>query len=273
MAAVSGQVVEFLNDDTEVTAGWAKPALAAFADPSVAAVAPLVLFKNRTRINPDSTDLRGSAARNPNESVEAKFARVSFDMPLVDSAGDRYYLGGVAGKRGHRQPLNEAYQYPCRVFAASGSSGFFRREAVLRVGGFPDSFGAYFEDIDLAFRLNRAGYHIQFEPASRIFHHVSASYGLYRRQVLQQQSLNEERVFWRNLDDAVLARALPCHLVVLAGKALRRLEGGGLAPFLFGRLRVLAEILTIIRHRRALQRIGAGPYPESWGVEPRLWAT
>ena len=36
-------IVELLNDDTEVSAGWAEAALAHFADPSIAAVAPLVL--------------------------------------------------------------------------------------------------------------------------------------------------------------------------------------------------------------------------------------
>jgi GT2 family glycosyltransferase len=42
IAAARGKVIELLNDDTEVTAGWAEAALACFADPQVAAVAPLV---------------------------------------------------------------------------------------------------------------------------------------------------------------------------------------------------------------------------------------
>src|SRR5262249_32673802 len=40
-----GAVVELLNDDTEVTAGWADAALRVFDDPRVAAVAPLVLCR------------------------------------------------------------------------------------------------------------------------------------------------------------------------------------------------------------------------------------
>src|SRR5205823_1048991 len=56
-------IVELLNDDTEVTAGWANAALARFADRAVAAVAPLVL-------------------RWPGDATPA---------PIVDSAGDRYY--------------------------------------------------------------------------------------------------------------------------------------------------------------------------------------
>ena len=40
----TADVVELLNDDTEVTAGWAEAALAHFDDARVAAVAPLVLL-------------------------------------------------------------------------------------------------------------------------------------------------------------------------------------------------------------------------------------
>src|SRR5207237_5208746 len=95
---------------------------------------------------------------------------------IIDSAGDRYYLGGVAGKRGYRQCLSEHFLRPARVFGASASSAFYRRAALVNVGGFPESFGAYFEDIDLAFRLHGAGYEVVSEPASRVFQHVSASY-------------------------------------------------------------------------------------------------
>src|SRR5262249_23613015 len=67
----TGDIVELLNDDTEVQAGWADAALAWFTYPQIAAVAPLVFS------DPEGT--------------------------RVDSAGDHYYLGGVAGKRGHGQ--------------------------------------------------------------------------------------------------------------------------------------------------------------------------
>src|SRR5262249_37116960 len=62
IAASRAPIVEVLNDDTEVTSGWAAAALAHFRDPRVGAVAPLVLQTS--------------------------------DPRRVDSAGDRYYLGG-----------------------------------------------------------------------------------------------------------------------------------------------------------------------------------
>ncbi len=236
--AAAGAVVELLNDDTEVTAGWASAALARFAEPEVAAVAPLVL-------------------RWP-------------DAARIDSAGDRYYLGGVAAKRGHGEPLSPAYLAPCRVFGASGSSAFYRRDVLLRVGGLPEDFGAYFEDVDLAFRLHRAGGVVVFEPASRVLHHVSASHGPPRGELLEQQSRNEELVFWRNLPAADLVRALPLHLAVLAAKGWRRWREGTFAPFLRGRLRALADLPAVLRHRRRLVKLGPPAPVRGWHVETRL---
>jgi GT2 family glycosyltransferase len=237
--AARSPIVELLNDDTEVTAGWAEAALACFTDPSVAAVAPLVL------------------------QFPAEPSR-----PLrIDSAGDRYYLGGVAGKRGHNQLLTTDFLKPCQVFGASASSAFYRREALVQVGGFPAKFGAYFEDVDVAFRLNRAGFRIVYQPASRVWHHGGGSYGPPSRRLLEQQSRNEERVFWRNVPAQTWAQALPRHLAVLAGKAWRRWQEGRLVPFLCGRLQVLAEIPELLRHRRLLLRFGPALNLRAWQIE------
>jgi GT2 family glycosyltransferase len=239
IAAARGAVVEVLNDDTEVRAGWAAAALACFADARVAAVSPLVIYW------PDGR--------------------------RVDSAGDRYYLGGVAGKRGHGELLGPAHLRPGAVFGASGSSAFYRRAALLQVGAFPDSFGAYFEDVDLAFRLHWAGYCVMFEPRSQVLHRVSSSYGRPRRRLLEQQSHNEERVFWRNLPGRELLRALPRHLAVLAGKAWRRWQEGALTPFVLGRLRMLGEVPNLVRHRQRLHDLGRATEVEGWGVERQYW--
>jgi GT2 family glycosyltransferase len=243
IAAACAPLVELLNDDTEVTAGWAEAALAHFRDPAVAAVAPLVLCW---------------PGGGPGTA-------------RIDSAGDRYYLGGIAGKRGHGELLTATHLRRRRVFGASGSSAFYRRDALLRAGGFPAGFGAYFEDVDLAFRLHRAGFACVFEPTSRVLHHISASYGRPHGRLLEQQSHNEERVFWRNVPGRDLLRALPLHAAVLAAKACRRWREGTLAPFLRGRLRLLGEVPALLRHRRRLRALGRPVPLRHWQVAERLW--
>jgi hypothetical protein len=60
--------------------------------------------------------------------------------------------------------------------------------------------------------------------------------------LVERQSCNEERVFWRNLPASLLWRALARHLAVLGGKALRRCNEGTLLPWLWGRLRAWANV-------------------------------
>jgi GT2 family glycosyltransferase len=223
IAAATGAVVELLNDDTEVTAGWADAAVRWFADPRVGAVAPLVLQDDPARRS------RGLP-------------------PLVDSAGDEYDFGGFARKRGHGEQWavgrgQWAVKRPFSlstvagpVWGVSATAGFYRRDVLLRAGGFPESFGAYFEDVDLSFRLRRLGYAAWYDPTSVVWHRVSASYGRRPgRRVLEQQSRNEELVFWRNVRGRDRWRYLPRHLAVVGGKAVRRLGEGTFFPWAVGR--------------------------------------
>jgi GT2 family glycosyltransferase len=213
--ASGGRIVELLNDDTQVTSGWAEAALGLFDDPAVGAVTPLVLLGG-----PEQT------------------------RALIDSAGDEYDIGGFAWKRGHRLPLNDSFLQARTVDAASGSSVFLRREALARTGLFAEHFGAYFEDVDLSLRLRAAGYRIVYEPASRVWHRCGGSYGSANRRLVEKQSCNEERLFWRNLDRTRPWPVLARHLAVLAGKAIRRWREGRFLPFLMGRTRALAEIFS-----------------------------
>lgn len=209
IADARGDIIELLNDDTQVTSGWAEAALKWFDDPNVAAVAPLVL--------------QGPSNGNA----------------IIDSAGDEYDEGGFARKRGHGQRLTDCFRSPCEVFGASASSAFYRANVLRSVGGFPEDFGAYFEDVDLSWRIRRAGFRTMYEPQSIVWHRVGSSYRK-RRSLIETQSRNEERVYWRNVPD--VWRAFPRHLAVLCGKAIRRSREGTLIPWSIGRARAFAEL-------------------------------
>ena len=205
IAAASGAIVELLNDDAEATEGWAEGALAWFDDPRIAAVAPLVLQNRPGPIR-------------------------------IDSAGDDYDPGGFATKRLHNSSATIALKAE-RVASVSACAAFYRRSALLEVGGFPEEFGAYFDDVDLSCRLRNRGYELMLEPSAKVWHRVSSSYGRKpSRRLLEQQSRNEEWLYWRNSQSL---KTLPRHAAVLAGKALRRIEEGTLGPWLTGRLRAL----------------------------------
>ena len=231
IAAARGQFVQLLNNDTEVTAGWLEAGLAPFSDPTVGSVAPLVLVRS--------------------------------DLKRVDSAGDTYSLIGWPAKRGHGQAADVwSARVQDEVFGASGSSAFYRSEALRKVGGFDPLFGSYYEDIDIAFRLRWAGYRCLFTPACRIHHDVSATYDHRSSKLQRRMSRNAELVFWSNLPSRTLALALVPHLAFVFAQAAWRLVRWRLSPFLLGKLdavRVWGQIRDRRRTRMAIARSAIRP--------------
>jgi GT2 family glycosyltransferase len=206
-------VVQLLNDDTIVLPGWTEAPIQRLADDrTVASVAPLVLRW------PDGT--------------------------IIDSAGDGYDPGGFAYSRGRGQPISPRLLKPEEVFSASGCGAFFRKDLLLAIGGFPERFRAYFDDIAVGARLRQLGYRCWYEPESRILHHGSASHArLPRRQMVEQIACNEERLFYRQFSARRKASHVFRHGAVLSAKAWRRWADGSLAPFLTGRLRAWSEVV------------------------------
>ncbi|QEH37863.1 N-acetylglucosaminyl-diphospho-decaprenol L-rhamnosyltransferase [Aquisphaera giovannonii] len=216
-----GHFIQLLNNDTEVTAGWIESGLAPFADPTVGSVAPLVLVRS--------------------------------EPWRVDSAGDTYTLSGWPAKRGHGQPAERWAARPAdEVFAASGSSAFYRAEALRRVGGFDPLLGSYYEDVDLGFRLRWAGYRCLYSPRCRILHEISATYDHGRPSLQRRMARNAELVFWSNMPAGRLGPAIVLHAFLLATQGCWRLARLRFLPFFLGKLDA-ARDLKSIRDRRRLR--------------------
>jgi O-antigen biosynthesis protein len=219
IAAAIGQFIQLLNNDTEVGPGWIEAGLEPFVDPTVGAVAPLVLVRS--------------------------------EPGRVDSAGDSYALFGWPAKRGHGQPRKLFSERPVEeVFGASGSSAFYRMTALERTGGFDPLFGSYYEDIDMAFRLRWAGYRCVFAPRSHVYHDVSSTYDHGSPALQRRMSRNAEFVFWANLSAVWLVLAILPHLAFLVVQGAWRLVRGRLLPFLLGKWDALREWREIKARRR-----------------------
>ena len=220
IAAARGTFVQLLNNDTEVTAGWVEAGLKPFDDPTVGSVAPLVLVRS--------------------------------DPSRVDSAGDQYAAFGWPSKRGHGEPAGRWAEHPGdRVFGASGSSAFYRAEALRRVGAYDPLFGSYYEDVDLAFRLRWAGYGCMYAPDCRILHAISMSYDHGRPELQRRMARNAELLFWGDLPLTWMLAALGPHVAFTVVQGVMRALQGRARPFLLGKLDAARLLPTFRSHRRA----------------------
>jgi GT2 family glycosyltransferase len=226
----SGDVVELLNNDTEVSAGWADACLRHFADPAVGSVAPLV-----TRLD---------------------------DPSIIDSLGQDFHICGWAFNRGYGRRLQDDDFTGREVFGASGSCGFYRREALQKAGGLWPIYGFYFEDTDLAFRLRWTGYRCIYEPASRVAHYGSGTTDetLSNRKV-RLLSRNEEIVFWANVPARDLVLGAVPHMGFLMVRLARKILGGQCGAFLAGKVDALRAMPKIWRRRKETRAVARQSSP------------
>ncbi len=146
LARVEADVFVLLNSDVRVTAGWLEPVLRRFRDnPRLGAAQPKLLADERP--------------------LEFEYAGASGGF--LDALGYPYCRGRifdtVEQDRGQ-------YDEPVRIDWASGACLFVRTETFRGVGGLDGSYFAHMEEIDLCWRLRRAGYEVWVEPASTVYH-------------------------------------------------------------------------------------------------------
>ncbi len=89
----------------------------------------------------------------------------------VDKSGYGANVGGGEENRG------QFGKKPVEIFGGYGGATLYRRQMLDEIGYFEEAFGAYLEDIDLAWRARAAGYKCMLVPQVRAFHAGSVSYG------------------------------------------------------------------------------------------------
>ena len=146
LAHASGRYVLFLNPDT-VVAGRTIPGCVEFMDshPEAGAVGVRMQYGN------------GCFAPESRRSVPTP--SVSF---FHMSGLGRLFPGSRLFARYHLTYIDR--DQPCGVEVVSGAYMFVRKEALDRTGGFDETFFMYGEDIDLSYRILKAGYENRYLP-------------------------------------------------------------------------------------------------------------
>ena len=105
--------------------------------------------------------------------VVAPQVRFASDRSTVNSAGVEVDALGIAHERFLGQPAGAADQ-AAFVFGASGGGAFLRRSMLDSVGLFDERYFLYYEDIDLCWRAQAAGWKAMYEPRVVLYHQHSA---------------------------------------------------------------------------------------------------
>lgn len=135
----------------------------------------VALFNNDATADKDwLKNLLSTAETNPKAGiVTSKFLKL--DKKTIDSTGDFYSIWGLPFPRGRGQTDNGQYDNKNEVFAASGGASLYRVETLKQIGLFDEDFFAYYEDVDISFRAQLAGWKVLFEPKAVAYHHVGGT--------------------------------------------------------------------------------------------------
>ena len=170
-APSGADVLLVINPDTVVHPGALSALVAALdADPGLGIVGPAV-------VNTDGS-LYPSARTFPDLLVATGHAFFGLVAPR-NRFSRRYKL------------LDWDHTTARRVDWVSGSAFCIRRSVFDAVGGFDEAFFMYMEDVDLCWRLGRAGWGVGYEPAATVTHvqGVSTDRQPYRMIVEHHRSL------------------------------------------------------------------------------------
>jgi len=169
--ATSGRLLLVMNPDAVVEPGAVRALVEALdRDEGLAIVGPRV-------DNPDGTRYP-SARRFPELMVAVGHAFLGLVRP--DNRFTRRY-----------KMLDVDRDEVGDVDWVSGTCMLVRRPAFDAVGGFDTAYFMYVEDVDLCWRLYRAGWRVGYEPRARVVHTIGASSDLapYRMIAAHHRSL------------------------------------------------------------------------------------
>ncbi len=206
-----------------------------------AVAAEHVLFLNNdARVAPDALAQLWSALSSPPfdrtnpkpaGAVCAGARLLSWDGRRLDFDGGGAAVTGHGHALGYGRPVSAATtSQPHPTLFASGAAMLVHRATFLAAGGFDPDYFAYYEDVDLGWRLWLAGHQVLHVPAAIVFHrHHGTAERLPGGLQARLYERNALATVVKNYDEANLARVLPAALALAALRA-REASPNGSAP-------------------------------------------
>jgi GT2 family glycosyltransferase len=241
VAETRAPFVLVLNADTVVEPGALPSLLAALeADPALAGVQPRIL-----QLEPEAGTRQVNSAR-------------------LYSAGQALKSDGRAVELGAGEEQSPRYLRAGEVFGVCGAACLLRRQAFEALGGYDESYFAFYEDVDLNVRARIGGWRFGYVPEAVVWHLGNASWmaGAPRPSAWNARLVARNRIVTQAR--FMPPRALLRIALVEAGALLRAARQHRLGATLWGKLEGLRRLPAALRERRRLAAEGDPERARRW---------
>jgi GT2 family glycosyltransferase len=203
--------------------------------------------------------------------VQPRILQLESDEPARSPGAARLYSAGQALTKDGRAfeiGMGEA-QGPWsverrEVFGVCGAACLLRRELFVELGGYDESYFAFYEDVDLNVRARIAGRRFEYVPEAVVWHVGNASW----TASFNRPGADNARLVARNrLATQVKfmpATAIPRIAAAEAGSLLRAARERRFRATLRGKLSALRRLPGLLRERRRLRREGDVSQARRW---------
>ena len=171
----------------------------------------------------------------------------------LDGTGDVYHVSGLAWRRDHGEPAGANEPARGEIFSPCAAAAMYRRDAFESVGGFDESFFAYFEDTDLSFRLRLAGHRCLYVPESVVLHVGSATTGRTSDFTIYHSLRNHVWAWAKNMPRPLVWRYLGHHVLANVMMMAVFIANGQARPVLRAKRDALRGLRRVLAERRELQ--------------------
>jgi GT2 family glycosyltransferase len=169
-----------------------------------------------------------------------------------DSTGDNYTTWGLPYPRSRDDRVTETtYNTVEEIFSATGGASLYRIKMLEEIGLFDEDFFAYYEDVDLSFRAQLAGWKVLYVPTAVAYHQIGATSGKIKGFTTYQTMKNLPLLLIKNVPARLLPTVFPrfvlTYLMFIPAAIKRRQISIALRGF--GRMLVLLPKKLIGRRR------------------------
>ena len=197
----TGDYIVLLNNDVEVTPDWLWPLVREMEDEDVGAVQPKLKQHDQRRL----FEYAGAAGG------------------FIDRIGYPFTRGRIFDTM---EADDGQYDNARDVFWATGAALMLRRSALDEVGTLDEQFEMHMEEIDLCWRLQRAGYRVRVAPDSEVYHIGGASLPKGNPRKTYYNFRNSLLMLYKNLAPADWLRVFPQRMAMDGAAVLRTAAQG-----------------------------------------------